>query len=32
MAAEFTDTASMGGPRTGQVVTAEAPAPGIGWP
>jgi len=22
----------MGGPRTGQVVTAEAPAPGIGWP
>ena len=32
MAAEFTDTASMAGPRTGQVVTAEAPAPGIGWP
>jgi len=32
MAAEFTDAASMAGPRTGRVVTAEAPAPGIGWP
>ena len=32
MAAEFSDAANMAGPRTGQVVTTEAPAPGIGWP
>ncbi len=34
MAAEFSDTASMAGngPRTGQVLTAAAPAPGVGWP
>ena len=32
MAAEFSDAASMAGPRTGRVVTTEAPAPGIGWP
>ena len=32
MAAEFSDAANMAGPRTGQVITTEAPAPGIGWP
>jgi len=32
MAAEFSDAASMAGPRTGQVITTEAPARGIGWP
>jgi sugar lactone lactonase YvrE len=34
MAAEFSGAASMSGPgpRTGQVLTAEAPAPGVGWP
>ncbi len=32
MAAEFADAATMAGPRTGQVVTAEVPAPGVGWP
>ncbi len=34
MAAEFSDVANMagGGARTGQVLTVEAPAPGVGWP
>ena len=33
MAAEWHGPASMAGaPRTGQVLTAEAPAPGAGWP
>jgi sugar lactone lactonase YvrE len=34
MAAEFAGPASMapGAPRTGQVLTAAAPAPGAGWP
>jgi sugar lactone lactonase YvrE len=32
LAAEFSDAAMMGGPRTGQVLTVEAPAPGAGWP
>jgi sugar lactone lactonase YvrE len=32
MAAEFSDAASMAGPRTGQVLTAAAPAAGAGWP
>jgi sugar lactone lactonase YvrE len=34
MAAEFAGAASAAGgaPRTGQVLTAEAPAPGVGWP
>jgi len=33
MAAEWSDPAGMmGGARTGQVLTLEAPAPGVGWP
>jgi sugar lactone lactonase YvrE len=33
MAAEWAGTANMAeGPRTGQVLTAEVPAPGAGWP
>ena len=34
VAREWSGTTSMagGGARTGQVLTAEAPAPGIGWP
>jgi len=33
MAADWSDPASMaGGARTGQVLTLEAPAPGVGWP
>ena len=32
MAAKFSDPASMAGPRTGQVLTAAAPAAGVGWP
>jgi sugar lactone lactonase YvrE len=33
MAAEWRGPANMlGGPRTGQVLTARAPAPGVGWP
>jgi sugar lactone lactonase YvrE len=32
MAAEFSNAASVAGTRTGQVLTAEAPAPGVGWP
>jgi sugar lactone lactonase YvrE len=33
MAAEYPGAAGMaGGPRTGQVLTAQAPAPGTGWP
>jgi sugar lactone lactonase YvrE len=33
MAAEWPGAASQGvGPRTGQVVTLRAPAPGVGWP
>ena len=34
MAAEYAGAASMAGdaPRTGQVLTVEAPAPGVGWP
>ena len=33
MAAEWSDPASMmAGARTGQVLTLEAPAPGVGWP
>ena len=32
MAAEFSGAASMAGPRTGQVLTAAAPAAGAGWP
>jgi sugar lactone lactonase YvrE len=32
MAAEWAGSAGMGGPRTGQVLTADAPAPGVGWP
>ena len=33
MAAEFSAASMAGdGPRTGQVLTVEAPAPGVGWP
>jgi sugar lactone lactonase YvrE len=32
MAAEFPGGMDPNGPRTGQVVTVEAPAPGAGWP
>jgi hypothetical protein len=33
MATEWNGPANMfDGPRTGQVLTAEAPAPGAGWP
>jgi sugar lactone lactonase YvrE len=33
MAAEFSaDSMAGDGPRTGQVLTVEAPAPGVGWP
>ena len=33
MAAEWSGPANMfDGPRTGQVLTVEAPAPGVGWP
>jgi hypothetical protein len=34
MAAEYAGAASMAGdaPRTGQVLTVAAPAPGVGWP
>jgi sugar lactone lactonase YvrE len=33
MAAEWRGPANMlGGPRTGRVLTAQAPAPGVGWP
>jgi sugar lactone lactonase YvrE len=33
MAAEFSDSSSlMEGARTGQVLTVDAPAPGVGWP
>lgn len=33
VAAEFSGAESMGGgPRTGQVLTVRAPAPGVGWP
>jgi sugar lactone lactonase YvrE len=32
MAAEFSDAASMAGPRTGQALAAAAPAAGVGWP
>jgi sugar lactone lactonase YvrE len=34
MAAEWSNVANMlgGGTRTGQVLTVEAPAPGVGWP
>ncbi len=32
MVAEFSNAAGMAGARTGQVLTAEAPAPGVGWP
>lgn len=32
MAAEFSNAASMGGTRTGQILTVEAPAAGAGWP
>jgi sugar lactone lactonase YvrE len=33
MAAEWSGTENVGkGPRTGQVLTAQAPAPGAGWP
>jgi sugar lactone lactonase YvrE len=33
MAADWSDPAGMaGGARTGQVLTVEAPAPGVGWP
>jgi sugar lactone lactonase YvrE len=32
MAAEFSNTASMAGTRTGQVLSVQAPAPGVGWP
>ena len=34
IAAEWSNVANMlgGGKRTGQVLTVEAPAPGVGWP
>jgi sugar lactone lactonase YvrE len=33
IATEWSGTANMGqGPRTGQILTAQAPAPGAGWP
>jgi sugar lactone lactonase YvrE len=33
MATEFSEASMAGdGPRTGQVLTVEAPAPGVGWP
>jgi sugar lactone lactonase YvrE len=32
MAAEWNPANPFGGPRTGQVLTAPAPAPGVGWP
>jgi hypothetical protein len=33
VATEWSGTANMAdGPRTGQVLTVEAPAPGAGWP
>jgi sugar lactone lactonase YvrE len=32
MAAEFSGTSGFGGPRTGQILTTAAPAPGVGWP
>lgn len=33
MTAEWSEAAgTMGGPRTGQVLTVDAPAPGVGWP
>jgi sugar lactone lactonase YvrE len=32
MAAEWNPEDPFGGPRTGQVLTARAPAPGVGWP
>lgn len=33
MTAEWSEAAGMmGGPRTGQVLTVDAPAPGVGWP
>lgn len=32
VAADFSNAASMGGTRTGQVLTVEAPAPAAGWP
>jgi sugar lactone lactonase YvrE len=32
MAAEFNPANMAGGPRTGRVLTVEAPAPGVGWP
>lgn len=32
MAAEFSTAAGMAGTRTGQVLTADAPVPGAGWP
>jgi len=32
MAAEFSNAASMAGPRTGRVFTATAPVAGVGWP
>ena len=32
MAAEWNPANPFGGPRTGRVLTAPAPAPGVGWP
>jgi sugar lactone lactonase YvrE len=32
MAADFSNPATMGSTRTGQVVTAQVPTPGAGWP
>jgi sugar lactone lactonase YvrE len=32
VAADFSNPANMAGARTGQVLTAQAPAPGAGWP
>ncbi len=32
MAAEWNPENPFGGPRTGQVLTVPAPAPGVGWP
>lgn len=32
MAAEWNPADPFGGPKTGQVLTAPAPAPGVGWP
>lgn len=32
MVAEFSRASNMAGTRTGQIVTTEAPAPGVGWP